>query len=80
MMEFTQNYWGQRDIINKIKILKERGTATIYAVVLTKYHKYPSTKILRHVNVLAKVNKSPWGCLYNIMPHGAYSIMVKLNV
>ena len=43
-MEFTQNDWGQRDIINKIKILTKLGTDTIHAVISTKYQKYPSTE------------------------------------
>ena len=58
-MEFTQNDWGQRDIINKIVILTKRGTDTIHAVIPEKYQKYPSTTILEHANVLAKVNKLP---------------------
>ena len=29
----------------------------IYAVILTKYQKYPSTTILKHANVFAEVNK-----------------------
>ena len=56
-MEFTQNYWGQRDIVNKITILTKRGLDTIHAVILTKYPIYPSTTILKYGNVLAKINK-----------------------
>ena len=41
MMEFTNNDWGQHDIINNIKILTKQGTDTIHAIILTKYHKYP---------------------------------------
>ena len=56
-MKFTHNYWGQLDIIKKIKILTKRGADTIYTVLPTKYCKYTSTTILKHANVLAKVNK-----------------------
>ena len=59
MMESNQNDWGQRDIINKIIILTKRGTDMIHAVIMTKYHKYPSFTILKHANVLDKANKSP---------------------
>ena len=45
MIEFMNNDWGQRDIINNIKILTKQGTYTIHAVILTKYQKYPSTTI-----------------------------------
>ena len=58
-MELTQNDQGQRDSINKIKILTKQVTDMIHAVILIKYQKYPSTAILKHENVLAKVNKSP---------------------
>ena len=39
-MEFTQNYWDQRDVINKIKILIKRGTDTIQTIIPEKYQKY----------------------------------------
>ena len=78
-MEFTQNDWGQRDIINKIKILIKRGTDAIHAVILTKYQKYPSTKILKHASVLAKVNKLPSGSVPNRKPHGANSITIHVH-
>ena len=51
----------------------------IHAVILTKYQKYPSTTILKHVNVLAKVNKSRLGRLPNITPHDAYSITIHVR-
>ena len=57
-MELTQNDWGQRDTINKTKILTKQGSDKIHDVIPTKYQKYPSNKILKHANVLAKVNKS----------------------
>ena len=56
-MDFTQNYWGQRDIINKAKILTKQVSDTIHDVIPTKYQKYPSNTILKYANVLAKVNK-----------------------
>ena len=58
-MEFTQNYSGQRDITNIIKILTKRGSDIMHDIILTKYQKYPSTTILKHVSVLAAVNKFP---------------------
>ena len=57
-MEFTQNDWVQRDIINKIIILTKLVTDTIHAVIPIKYQRYPSTPLLKHANVLAKLNKS----------------------
>ena len=44
----------------------------------TKYHKYPSTTILKHANVLDKVNKLPNVSLLNIMSHDAYIITIHL--
>ena len=35
-MDFTQNDWGQRDIINKVIILTKRVTDKIHAVILKK--------------------------------------------
>ena len=58
-MDFTKSDSGQRGIINKIEIWIKQGTDTIHDVILTKYHKYPSTKRIKHANILAKVNKSP---------------------
>ena len=75
-MDSTQNYWGQCDILNTIIILTKRGTDKIYAVIPTKYQKYPSTTILKHANILAKVIKLPYRNLHNMTPHGAYSITV----
>ena len=79
-MEFTQNESGQHDIINKIKILTKWGTDKIHAVIPTKYQKYIPTTILKHMNVLAKVNKSPLGCLPNMTPHNAYSITIHVHI
>ena len=59
MMKFTQNDWGQRDIINKIAILTKLGTDMINDGIHKKYQKYPSTTILKHVNVFDKLNKLP---------------------
>ena len=55
-MELTQNYQGQRAIMNKITLVTKRGTDTIHTFILEKYQKCPSTTILKHVNVLAGVN------------------------
>ena len=38
MMKFTNNDWGQHDIIKNIKTLTKRGTNTIYTVILMKFH------------------------------------------
>ena len=73
-MSFTQNDWGQREIINIIKIPTKWGTYTIHAIIPTKYHKYPSATILKYANDLAKVNKSPYVHLKNMTPHDACSI------
>ena len=56
-MEFTQDYWGQCDIINKTKILTKRGSDNIHDVIPSKCQKHPSNKILKQADVLAKVNK-----------------------
>ena len=39
-----------------------------------KYHNYPSTTILKQVNVLAKVNKLSCIILLNLTAHAASSI------
>ena len=57
-MDFTKNDSGQCYIINAIKILTKQGTDMIHAVISSKYHKYPSTKINKHGNILAKL-KTP---------------------
>ena len=44
-----------------------------------KYQKYPSTTILKHENVLDKVNKLPYACLHHMAPHDAYSITIQLH-
>ena len=59
-MEFTQNDWGQCDIINKTKILTKRGSDKVHDIIPTKYQKYPSDTILKHANVLSKSNKLPY--------------------
>ena len=35
----------------------QRGTNKIHAAISKKYQNYPPTTILKHANVLAKVNK-----------------------
>ena len=67
-MSFSHNEQGEGDIINNIIILTKRSADTIYTVSMTKYKKYPSTTILKHVNILAKVNKSPHENLLNMTP------------
>ena len=58
-MEFNQNYWGRRGVINKTKIFSKQGSDMIHDVIPTKYQKHPSKTILKHANVLDKLNKSP---------------------
>ena len=65
MMEFTQNDWDPCDIKNAI--LTKQGTYTIHAIILKEY---PSTIILKHATILAKLNKFPYESLHNMMPHG----------
>ena len=79
MMEFTQNYWGQHDIINKIVILTKQGTDKIHAVIPKKYWKYPWTTILKDAIFLAKVKKLPYRRLTNMNPHGAYIIIIHVS-
>ena len=76
MKKLTLNDWGQRDITNKTKILIKRGSDKTHDVIPKKYKKYPSNTILKHANVLAKVNKSPYGHLINNQSHDAYSITI----
>ena len=47
----------------QIKVLTNRGTYTIHAVIMTKYQKDLPTTILKRANVLSKANKSPYGRL-----------------
>ena len=79
MMEFTQYDWSQHDIINKIVILTKQGTYTILTVILKKYQKYPSTAILKCVNVLAKENKSPYTNCINMIQHEYYSTTIHVS-
>ena len=51
--------------MNKIKIWTKRGSDKIYEVIPKKFQKYLSNTILKHANVVSKLNKSP---------HDAYSI------
>ena len=78
MMEFTQNDWGQRDIISIIIILTKQGTDTIHVVIL-KNKKYPSTTILEYANILEKSIKSPYVRLLNMTPHDAYSVIIYVH-
>ena len=51
----------------------------IYIILPKKHQKYPSTTILKHVNVLAKVNKSSYMSLLNTAPHDACSITIHVH-
>ena len=44
-----------------------------------KCQKYTSNKILKHGNVLDKVNKLPYGHLHNMTPHDAYIITIHIS-
>ena len=79
MMCFTQNYSGQCDIINRNIILTKQVTDTIHAVIPKKYHKYPLTTILKHVDFLDELNILPYVRLLDIMPHDAYSITIHIR-
>ena len=70
-MNFTQHNWVQNEIINKMIILTKQGTDMIHAIITAKYQKFTSTTILKHTNVLAKVNKLPYVSLKNTTPHYA---------
>ena len=76
MMSFTHTDWDKCDIINNILILTKRGSDTIHTIIPKKYQKYQSTTILKHENVLVKVNKSPYVPLLNITIHYVYSITI----
>ena len=45
------------------------------AITSTKYKKYPSILILKHVNVLAEVIKSHDVHLYKIKPYSKYTVL-----
>ena len=49
-------------------------TYMIHAVIPTKYHKYLSITVLKHANVLDKINKLSYVNFLNTTPHDAYSI------
>ena len=38
-MKFTQNYWGQRGMINTIEILTKRGSDNMHDFIPTEYQK-----------------------------------------
>ena len=44
-----------------------------------KYQKYTSNTIIKHANVLDKVNKSPYVHLLITTPHDAYSITIHVR-
>ena len=71
MVSFTHNDWDQHDIINDIIILTQQGAYMIYTIIPMKFKKYSSTKVLKHVNVLPKVNNFPYENLINMTPHDA---------
>ena len=58
-MDSKKNDWGQCDIINKTIILTKQVTDKIHDFIPEKYQKYPSNTIIKHANVLDKVNKWP---------------------
>ena len=59
--------------------MNKQVSYAIHDVIPKKYHKYPSNTILKHVNVLAKVNKLPQGGLHNMTPHDAYIITTHIR-
>ena len=56
-MELMKNDLSKCDIINIMIILTKWGIYTIHYAIPMKYQKYPSTTILKHADILAKVNK-----------------------
>ena len=50
--------------------LNQEGTDTIHAAIPTNDHNYPSSKIIKHANVLVEVNKLPYVRLLAINPNG----------
>ena len=75
MIIFTQNYWGKRYKIKNRNINQKRYRYdTCSPSKKLKY--YPSTIILKHVDFLDKVNKSPYVNLLNTTPHDDYSITI----
>ena len=79
MIDLIKKDRGQCDIIKKIMIITKRDNDTIQAVIMKKYQNYPSTTILKHANILAKVKKSPYVRLLNMMPYHAYSITIHVR-
>ena len=64
MVKFLQNDCGKCVIINKMMILTKQFTDKTHADIQKKYWKYPSTTILKQVNVLDKENKFPYECFH----------------
>ena len=58
--------------------IDQQGIDKIHDVILKKYYKYPSTKILNHANILAEVNKSPYVSVLHMTAHDAYSIKIHM--
>ena len=54
----------------------KQGTYMVHAIIPEKYQNYSSTTILKHANVLAKLNKMPHVRLLNITPHDPFSITI----
>ena len=46
----------------------------MHAIIPVKCHKYPSTTILKHDNVLAEVSKSPYVILPNMTPYNICTV------
>ena len=67
-MKFTNNDLGQYDIIKKNIILTKQDVDMINKFILVKYHKYPQNTIIKHANVLDKVNKPSYKCSLHMMP------------
>ena len=79
IMSFTQNDWVQRSILNKIILLTNLVKDTKHDVIPIKYQKYSSTTILKHENILAKVDKLSYVFVLNMIPHGAFIIPIHLR-
>ena len=79
MIEFTKNGWGQRDIIQELKINKTRYIYDTCRHSDKKSEICPSTTTLKHSNALDKVNKLSSVRLPYMTPYDDYSIKIHVQ-
>ena len=68
--------WIQCDIIKQSKNLNQSGKNKIPAIIPTEYQNYLSTAILKHVNLLAELNKL---CCVHILKMTLYNTSTVLK-